>query len=71
MDSGSTEVAVARRDLGLSLTRLGRYREAEELLLASYPVIRARWGDDHFATRRVRDGVADLGRRQGRSIAMP
>ena len=40
-----------RRDLGICLARLGQYDEAEPLLLASYPVLLARYGEGHRSLR--------------------
>jgi serine/threonine-protein kinase len=67
MDSSGVDVALARRDLGICLTRLSRYQEAEPLLLASYPVVVKRYGEDHPASRRARDGIAELRRLRGPS----
>jgi len=71
LDTTGTAVAVARRDLGICLTRLGRYEEAERLLTASYPVLLARFGETHWSPKIARDGIAELGRRRGRPVAMP
>jgi hypothetical protein len=71
MDSAGTDVAAARRDLGTCLTRLGRFDEAEALLLASYPVLVGRYGGAHRSVRLLRDAMAELGRLRGRPVAVP
>ncbi len=68
MDSTGTDLAAARRDLGICLARLGRYDEAEAHLLASYPVLVGRYGEDHRSTRLARDGMAELRRLRGRPV---
>ena len=50
---------------------LGRYDEAERLLTASSPVLLARFGETHWSSKIARDGLAELGRRRGRPVAMP
>ncbi|HSJ29834.1 MAG TPA: serine/threonine-protein kinase [Longimicrobiales bacterium] len=40
--------ANVRRDYGLALVELGRYAEAEAMLLPAIDVLAARWGDDDF-----------------------
>jgi hypothetical protein len=45
---------------GLALARLGRYGEAEEVLLEGHDILAAQLGDDHEQTRRVVAYLADL-----------
>lgn len=71
LDAGSTDLAISRRDLAIALMRLGRYEEAEKLLLESYPVMLDRWGDDGPALATTRQAVAELGRLTGRPPALP
>lgn len=71
LDAGSTDLAISRRDLAIALMRLGRYEEAEKLLLESYPVLLDRWGDDGPAVATTRQAVAELGRLTGRPPALP
>ncbi len=71
MDAGSTDLAISRRDLGICLTRLGRYDEAEALLVQSYPIILGRWGKDDRAAKLARAGMEELGRRRGRPVTLP
>ena len=70
MDTAGSEVASARRDLGICLARLGRYEESEALLLASYPVLVGRHGEGHRSVRLAKDGLAELGRLRGRPVTV-
>ena len=46
--------------LGECLTALGRFGEAEPLLLRSYPVIKAKWGASGEHTQRALRRIVDL-----------
>ena len=52
------QVAEARSALGYSLTRLGRWKEAEAHLVAGYETLAASLGHDAPATRLARERLA-------------
>ncbi|HSB24928.1 MAG TPA: serine/threonine-protein kinase [Burkholderiaceae bacterium] len=63
---GGPPVASKQAALGVALTRLRRFEEAESLLLKSYSTLQKSLGDGHKDTRKERTYLADLYRAMGR-----
>ncbi len=59
-------VASAESRLGRCLTLLGRYEEAEEILLRCYPVLRDEYGDEDSLTRVAAERIVQLYEAWGR-----
>lgn len=68
LPAGDWRTALVRGLHGRCLTGLGRYPEAESLLLESYRVLRAQRGEGHRSTRAVLRRTADLYEAWGRPV---
>lgn len=60
LPEGSWHIADARSHLGFCLARLGRYEEAERLLLKAYVILKEIKGDDSKFTRRCALRLAEM-----------
>jgi hypothetical protein len=58
---------VAGLRLGVCLTHLGQYEEAEPLLSAAAPVLEDVYGSEHAFTEQIRTALADLYAAWGRA----
>jgi tetratricopeptide (TPR) repeat protein/predicted Ser/Thr protein kinase len=60
LGAGHRRTVLAERDLACCLTALGRFDDAEPLLLESYPQIKAAFGDRHRETVRAVEALVRL-----------
>ena len=66
LPEGSWEIAEAESELGGCLAALGRFDEAEPILLRSYQLLKQKRGGESKQTRLALDHIIDLYKAWGR-----